>query len=93
MNNEKTESFSSKVKVVRTIQGDTEVFFDSEKAHGAYLLPSQSKEFADYKEKLESSLKPGGPKVKITADSDKRIQSVELEQNRAPASQDVDWKF
>lgn len=87
----KAQTFSAKVKVVRTIQGETEVFFESEKAHGAYLLPSTLKGYAGFLEALELSRKPGGPQVKVKADEEKRIQNVILEEKKDPSSQEFDW--
>lgn len=92
MTSGKNESFVSKVKVVRTVQGETEIFFESNKATGAYLLPSSLKDFATLKDHLETSRKPGGPEVKVTADDEKRIKTVEiLEHKPSPSSKEVDW--
>lgn len=85
------ESFSAKVKIVREVQEETEVFFESDKVKGVYILPNNAKNFSIMKNKLHESLKAGGPSVKINTDAEKRIQSVEIEQNRAPASQKIDW--
>ena len=76
------KSFSAKVRVVRDISDDIEVFFDSDKASGAYTLPRSSEGYAKMLKDLEASKKPGGPAVSITADQDKRIKSVQLSQEK-----------
>lgn len=86
-----TESFSAKVKVVRTVQGDTEIFFESEKARGAYLLPSTLKDFNLFKQRLQKSLAVGGPQVNITADGEKRIQNVEIKEDSNPSTAPTEW--
>ena len=74
---DKSESFTAKVRVVRDISDDVEVFFESESARGAYTLPRKIKSYATVYKTLQDSEKPGGPQVSVTADSEKRIQSVE----------------
>jgi hypothetical protein len=74
---DKTTSFSAKVRVVRDISDDVEVFFDSDKASGAYTLPHGAANYATMLKKLEDSREAGGGFVSVTADSDKRIKSVE----------------
>ncbi|MBL7671595.1 MAG: hypothetical protein JNM39_14010 [Bdellovibrionaceae bacterium] len=92
MTSGKNESFVAKVKVVRTIQGETEIFFESNKVTGAYLLANSLKDYATLKDHLETSRKPGGPEVKVTADDEKRIKTVEILENKPPSSsQEVDW--
>lgn len=92
MTSGKNESFVAKVKVVRTIQGETEIFFESNKVTGAYLLPNSLKDYATLKDHLETSRKPGGPEVKVSADDEKRIKTVEILENKPPSSsQEVDW--
>lgn len=70
----KAQSFSAKVRVVRDISDEVEVFFDSEKARGAYYLP---KNLAGTIPDLQESQKASGPQVSITADADNRILSVQ----------------
>lgn len=76
---EKTQSFSAKVRVVREISDETEVFFEGDKAKGAYTLPHGGNH-ATMLKALEASKKANGPSVSVTADADKRIKSVELKQ-------------
>ncbi|MBO9667812.1 MAG: hypothetical protein J7501_13495 [Bdellovibrio sp.] len=73
---EKTSSFTGKVRVVRDISDDVEVFFDSDKATGAYTLPHGAKDYATMLKHLEESRGADGGQVTITADSEKRIKSV-----------------
>jgi hypothetical protein len=72
------KSFSAKVRVVRDISDDIDVFFESDKAKGAYSLPRHSKNFAAMLKALETSKKPNGPMVTVTVDTDKNITSVQL---------------
>ncbi|WP_413293309.1 hypothetical protein ACLSU7_18160 [Bdellovibrio sp. HCB185ZH] len=74
---EKPKSFSAKVRVVRDISDEVEVFFDSDEARGAYTLPRKISGYATVLKTLQDSEKPGGPPVAVTADSEKRILSVE----------------
>lgn len=74
---EKVDSFTAKVRVVRDISEEVEVFFESDNARGAYTLPRKIKSYATVLKVLQESEKPGGPQVSVTADSEKRIQSVE----------------
>lgn len=74
---EKTESFSAKVRVVREISEEVEVFFEGDKAKGAYTLPRSLPQYGAILKTLEKSRKPGGPPVQVSADGDKRIKSVE----------------
>ena len=76
------KSFSAKVRVVRDISDDIEVFFESDKATGAYTLPRSLEGYATMLKALEASKKPGGGTVSVTADADKRIKSVQLNQNK-----------
>jgi hypothetical protein len=72
------KSFSGKVRVVRDISDDVEVFFETDKAQGAYTLPRNSEHYAQMLKDLETSKKPGGPAVSVTADEEKRIKSVQI---------------
>ena len=75
---DKMVSFSSKVRVVREIEGDVEVFFESDKAHGAYTLPHSMKDYATALESLQESEKGSGPPVTVNVDEDtKVIKSVQ----------------
>ncbi|WP_413575082.1 hypothetical protein ACLVWU_12525 [Bdellovibrio sp. HCB290] len=74
---EKTESFTAKVRVVRDISDEVEVFFDSDKARGAYTLPRKIAAYATVLKQLQDSSGPSGGQVSVTADSEKRILSVE----------------
>lgn len=74
---EKPKAFSAKVRVVRDISDEVEVFFDSDEARGAYTLPRKISSYATVLKTLQDSEKPGGPPVSVTADSEKRILSVE----------------
>lgn len=73
-----SKSFSAKVRVVRDISDDIDVFFESDKAKGAYSLPRHSKNFSTMLKSLETSKKPNGPMVTVTVDADKNITSVQL---------------
>lgn len=73
----KTLSFSAKVRVVREISDEVEVFFEGDKAKGAFTLPRSLPRYGELVKILEKSRKPGGPPVSITADEDKRIKTVE----------------
>lgn len=85
------KSFTSKVKLLRSIQDETEVFFDSEKARGVYILPKTLKDYATYKARLQKSAKAGGPSVQVTSDEERRIESVEIvESAKKPEIKD-DW--
>ena len=73
---EKLKSFTAKVRVVREIGEEIEVFFEGDEAKGAYTLPRSSKNYAAMLSDLEKSRKPGGGAVAVTADADKRIKTV-----------------
>lgn len=71
-------SISGKVKAVREIQGDTEVFIDNPKGNsGPYVLPTNIANRARLLKALHNSQKPGGGTVTISIDSQDRIKSVE----------------
>lgn len=82
-NDSNESTFSARVKLVRETQGETDVFFDSEKNRGPYTLPSNSKNFNEYKSRLIKSQKAGGSSVKITVDDKEQIQNVETEEGSA----------
>lgn len=92
----KSESFSAKVRVVREVSDEVEVFFEGDTAKGAYTLPRSLQHYGSYLKTLEKSRKPGGPTVSVTADEDKRIKTVEA--NKAggfqpPADPNQKWDF
>ncbi|MNK12022.1 hypothetical protein D3C87_300780 [compost metagenome] len=89
---EKSSSFTSKVRVVRDISDDVEVFFESDKASGAYTLPRAAQNYSKMFKDLEKSKAPGGPAVSVTADSEKRIKSVEIQSGGASGSSNP-WKI
>ncbi|MNL12343.1 hypothetical protein D3C87_1332090 [compost metagenome] len=78
------KSFTAKVRVVRDISDEVEVFFDSPKATGAYTLPRSAAGYAQMLKDLEASKKPKGPAVSITADEDKRIKTVQINKSAEP---------
>lgn len=85
------KQFSAKVKVIREISEDTEVFFDNPQAKGAYTL-QQNSNFGSNLTKLQKSMKSRGPRVTISADDNNYITSVEIDESsyddqRQPASQ------
>ena len=73
-----TKSFTAKVRIVRDISDDIEVFFEGNKATGAYSLSRNSANFAAMLKALEASKEPKGAAVTVTADSDKNIKTVEI---------------
>lgn len=89
---DESKSFTAKVRVVRDIGDDVEVFFDSDAARGAYTLPRNAAGYSQMYKDLEKSKAPSGPAVSVTADTDKRIKSVQLQS--APARDPSDpWKI
>ncbi|WII73668.1 hypothetical protein QJS83_07245 [Bdellovibrio sp. 22V] len=93
---DKTKSFAAKVRVVREISDEVEVFFEGDKAKGAYTLPRSAQHYGKMLKDLEKSKKAGGPSVKVTADEDKRIKSVEINESgdtRVPADPNKPWDF
>nr|BFD63547.1 hypothetical protein BdHM001_22280 [Bdellovibrio sp. HM001] len=96
---EKSESFSAKVRVVREISEEVEVFFEGDKAKGAYVVPRSLPQYGATLKLLEKSRKPGGPAVSVTADGDKRIKSVEAVQGdkgggfQVPEDPNQKWDF
>ena len=83
----KLTSFSAKVRVVRDVDTDVEVFFDSDKAKGGYTLPRTLHNYAAALAALEASKKSGAP-VTVIADSEKRIAEVK-EGPAAPKNEDI----
>lgn len=74
---EKSESFSAKVRVIRDEGDSVDVFFISDKQKGAYSLPRTTPNFAAALKALENSRKPKGGPISITANGDKTILKVE----------------
>ncbi len=75
------QSFSGKVRIIRDIATETEVFFEDKKNSGPFVLPETLPSYGLYKARLEKSRKPGGPLVKVVIDND-RIKSVEIDENK-----------
>ncbi len=72
------KSVSGKVKVVRIVQEETEVFIENPKGgSGPYVLPANIKNRAGLLKILQKSQKPGGPSVLIGIDDHQIINSVE----------------
>lgn len=87
-------SVSGKVKAVREIQEETEVFLDAKSGGGGpYVLPQGVKNRAAILKTLTRSQKPGGPSVKLEIDDQQRIKGVEeLEESSTDSSGDK-WEF
>lgn len=83
----KLTSFSAKVRVIRDVDEDPEVFFDSDKAKGAYTLPRSLHNYAAALAALEASKKSGAA-VTVIADSEKRIAEVKAGA-AAPKTEDI----
>lgn len=96
---EKIKSFTAKVRVVREDSDGMEVFFESEKSKGAYVLPSSAEHYGKKLKDLEASKKPNGPAVTVSVDSEKRIKSVELRKGsggqggKIPSDPNQKWNF
>lgn len=81
------QSISGKVKAVREVQGDTEVFIDNPKGNsGPFTLPENIKDRAKLLKSLQNSQKPSGHSVTISIDSQDRIKSVEESAGSAKSS-------
>lgn len=90
---ERVKNFTAKVRVIREDSDGMEVFFESETAKGAYLLPRTLEHYAKMLNDLEKSRKPKGPPVSVTANSEKRIKSVEIKKGGDGSSeQKIDIK-
>ncbi len=93
---ESTQSFSAKVRVVREISEEVEVFFEGDKQKGAYTLPHSLQSFGTLLKVLEKSKKDGSP-VTVVADSEKRIKSVvaqaKPEGYQIPKDPNESWDF
>ncbi|MGZ3771390.1 MAG: hypothetical protein ACXVCP_17510 [Bdellovibrio sp.] len=89
---EKVKSFTAKVRVVREDSDGMEIFFEGEKAKGAYSLPNSAEHYSTMLKDLEKSRKPQGPAVSVTVDSEKRIKSVELKKGEDESQKKIDIK-
>ncbi|UOF01584.1 hypothetical protein [Bdellovibrio reynosensis] len=75
---DKSQSFTAKVKVVREESDGVEVFFEgTSKVKGGYMLLRSTEQYAKLLKLLESSKKPKGPSVSVTVNADKHIKKVE----------------
>lgn len=88
-----TKSVTGKVRVVRDVSDEVEVFFEGDKISGAYTLPRGVQHYGTMLKALEESKKANGPSVTITADDDKRIKTVELKGASGSAGKGSDYKF
>ncbi|MBK9321790.1 MAG: hypothetical protein IPM97_02335 [Bdellovibrionaceae bacterium] len=71
-------TLSGKVKIVRNIQEETEIFIDNPKGGaGPYILPTNIANRSALLKILQKSQKPGGPSVLIGIDNQQSITSVE----------------
>lgn len=70
-------SLSGKIKAIREVQEETEVFIEAKGNSGPYVLPQGLKDRAKMLKALQKSQKPGGPSVTISIDDQQRIKSVE----------------
>jgi len=75
-------SVSAKVKIVRDLSGETEVFFEG-KHSGPFILPSSLPSYGLLKGRLQKSQKTGGPPVSVVIEND-RIKSVEIPEGGTP---------
>ena len=91
------KSFSAKVRIVRDLSDDPEVFFEGEQVQGAYTLVHGSKNYAAMLKALEASQKAGGPAVSVSVDAEKRIKSVEINKGHGgfvpPSDPNKAWDF
>ncbi|MGZ3774387.1 MAG: hypothetical protein ACXVCY_12580 [Pseudobdellovibrionaceae bacterium] len=99
--NEKTKNFTAKVRIIREDTDGMEIFFEGDKAKGAYSLPQSVEHYAKKIKDLEESKKPTGPSVSVTVDSEKRIKKVEIQKSsgtningfKAPSDPNQKWDF
>ena len=73
---EKTTSFSAKVRLMRDEEEGMEVFFESDKQTGAYLLPKTIEKYGSLIKILEASQKPKGSPVNVVANKNKTIKAI-----------------
>ncbi len=94
---DESKTFTAKVRIVRDISDDLEVFFEGEVAKGAYTLPRQTKGYAAILKTLEASKKAEGQSVTVTADKEKNIISVEASKSKPgfvpPSDPNKKWDF
>lgn len=82
-------TLTGKVKVVREIREETEVFLDNPKGpSGPYVLPQNIKNRAALLKILHNSQKPGGSSVTISIDEQQVIKSVEESES---STKTLDW--
>lgn len=87
---DESSSHSGKVKVIREIQGETEVFIDNPKgSSGPFVLPTNIKDRAALLSILHKSQKAGGRAVILKVDGQQRITSVD--ESKAPAA--PEWEL
>lgn len=77
-NEEEGYSFSAKVRTIREVYEDVEVFFDTKNHKGAFTLPKSNNKALMLK-RLEKSREPKGGPVQIRADKNRNIVSVDSE--------------
>lgn len=82
---ESENSLSGKVKAIREIQEETEVFLETKGHSGPYVLPQGIKNRAKLLKSLQKSQKTGGPSVTISIDDQQRIKSVEESESSSQA--------
>jgi hypothetical protein len=83
---------TGKVKVVREIQEETEIFLDNAKgSSGPFVLPVNVKNRAGLLKILLKSQKTGGPSVTLDVDDQQRIKSVE--ESAASSSSKPNWEL
>jgi hypothetical protein len=79
-------TISGKVKVLRVIQEETEVFLDVSKGGGGpYVLPLNMKNRASALKSLQKSQAAGGPTVTLTVDDQQRITGVQENESSSSA--------
>src|SRR5207253_7500499 len=80
---ESEASVNGKVKAIREVQEETEVFIETKGNGGPFVLPQGMKDRAKALKALQKSLKVGGPAVTISIDDQQRIKSVEESESSA----------
>ncbi|HEY8270829.1 MAG TPA: hypothetical protein VIG33_08050 [Pseudobdellovibrionaceae bacterium] len=78
-------SVNGKVKAIREVQEETEVFLETKGSGGPFVLPQGLQGRAKMLKSLQKSLKPGGPPVTISIDEQQRIKSVEESESSTKA--------
>ncbi|MGZ3745011.1 MAG: hypothetical protein ACXWRE_07000 [Pseudobdellovibrionaceae bacterium] len=88
---ESETSISGKVKAIREVQEETEVFIETKGNGGPFVLPQGISGRAKMLKSLQKSQKPGGPSVTLSIDDQQRIKSVEESENSPKAH--PEWQF